>query len=127
MTPEALRHYRDLLEKMRDALIEEGYLDFQPANDGVNAPDEDGQPLSEMLQAIASRRNSVRTNSIKQINAALTRLIKNPDDFGYCAECDEPLPQQRLELMPQTEFCMECQAQRESPRGARRRHLTDYE
>ncbi|MEL6181611.1 MAG: TraR/DksA family transcriptional regulator [Myxococcota bacterium] len=129
MTPEQRERFRILMEDRRRVLIAEGDLKIEPnQRDTTERPDQDDdQPLNEMVQAITSRRNQIRTQELRQLNAALRRLQEEPDDFGYCVDCDEPIPEKRLELMPYTMLCVACQSQREDPvRGASRRSLTDY-
>ena len=81
-----------------------------------------------MNQVIASRRNKVRTQQLQGITRALQRIDDNPDDFGYCRDCDEPIPLARLKVVPWAPFCVPCQEDRgdRSPRGYRRRHARDY-
>lgn len=89
--------------------------------------DEDGQPLNEMNQSIASGRNRTRAADLAAIREALARLRDDPDDFGLCEECDEPIPLPRLEAMPWAKFCVACQSRRDGPRsGPTRRKITDY-
>jgi len=90
------------------------------------ARDEDGQPLNEMNQSIASGRNRSRAADLAAIREALARLRDDPDDFGLCQECDEPIPMPRLEAMPWAKFCVKCQSLRDAPRGGTRRKITDY-
>ena len=128
MTPDQLQRFRDLIEARRRELIAEGDLKIEPnRRDEFESPDaDDDQPLNEMEQVITSRRNLVRTHQLRKLNAALARLNKDPDDFGYCAECDDPIPEQRLELMPWAMLCVTCQSLYEDPvRGGSRRSLTD--
>ena len=89
--------------------------------------DEDEQPLAEMSQTIASSRNRNRAGELARIQAALARLDQDPDGFGLCAECEEPIAAKRLELMPYVELCVECQQAKDGPRQpVGRRHLRDY-
>ena len=39
--------------------------------------------------------------------------------FGRCTECEEPIPEKRLELMPYVELCVECQQATDGPRAGR--------
>jgi len=129
MTPEQLKRFRVLIEDRRRALIAEGDLKIEPnRRDEFERPDEDDdQPLNEMEQVITSRRNLVRTQELQKLNAALARITQDPDDFGYCAECDDPIPEKRLELMPWAMLCVACQSILEDPvRRGSRRSLTDY-
>lgn len=127
MDPEELAYFRAKLEEMRDAIIEHGNIPIQPnRTDQDRPPDEDTQPLNEMLQTIASSRNKSRSLELRRIQAALRILTNTPEDYGYCEVCDDEVPRKRLELMPYATLCVTCQGDREDPLRARRRHLTDY-
>jgi DnaK suppressor protein len=120
---------RDRLVALREELIHEGNMDIPPArSDAVAQPDEDEAPLTEMTQSIASNRNRERTERLEQIREALARIDDDPDEFGVCETCDEPIPRRRLELMPWVNSCVRCQEKREqddrTPGG--RKKLTDY-
>jgi len=41
------------------------------------------------------------------LERALTR-IDSDEDFGVCAECDEPIPLKRLMLLPEATRCVRC-------------------
>ncbi|HXJ24040.1 MAG TPA: TraR/DksA C4-type zinc finger protein [Polyangia bacterium] len=89
--------------------------------------DEDAQPLAEMSQSIASTRNRNRTGVLSRVLAALARLEGEPESFGLCVECEEPIAAKRLELMPYAELCVDCQRSQDGPRTkGGRRHLTDF-
>lgn len=129
MEGDGLHKLRRLLEGRREALLREGDLEVAPEGDDEAArkPDDDARPLAEMNQVIASNRNRERTEQLHQIDEALARMQANPDEFGSCEACDEPIGMRRLELLPWTRLCIECQAEHESddaPGG--RRHITDY-
>jgi DnaK suppressor protein len=127
-TPKALAKYRDKLLALRAEILSQGDVSIEPSRSDPVAVggDEDGQALSEMYQVIASRRNRVRTGDLGRIHAALKRLDENPDAFGLCSECGEPIGK-RLELLPFVELCVECQQARDgSPKGPGRRHLRDF-
>jgi DnaK suppressor protein len=118
------------LAALKAEIMSEGDLELEPArrDPGEVGSDEDDQPLAEMNQIIASKRNRTRTEVLGRVLAALTRLEQNPEDFGLCAECGERIGR-RLEAMPYVELCVECQQERDGgPAGTpgRRRHLTDY-
>ena len=113
---------------MRAEILGQGDVTIEPSrNDPAEVgSDEDEQALNEMNQVIASRRNRVRTGDLGRIQAALRRLQENPEDFGLCSECGDPIGK-RLEVMPFVELCVECQQARDgSPKGPNRRHLRDF-
>ncbi len=48
---------------------------------------------------------------VKQINEALARM--NAGTYGVCQECGQPIPEARLEVLPWTPCCVNCQAKLE--------------
>ena len=60
------------------------------------------------------------------MDTALRKLADNPDEFGLCTECDEPIARKRLQVMPYATLCTECQSARDPRRGTTRKKLTDY-
>ncbi len=48
-----------------------------------------------------------------KIDLALERLSKGT--YGFCLRCKKPIPQGRLEAMPEAELCVECQKFQEGP------------
>jgi DnaK suppressor protein len=127
MEPDDLENLRAKLLERRAELMAEGDLEIEPVKrDPSEKVDEDAAPLAEMSQVIASRRNKTRALELQRINGALQRMEEDPDDFGYCDDCGDPIPTKRLELIPWARRCVACQEDRSPTRGGRRRHLTDY-
>ena len=128
MTSADLDRLREKLLSLKAEILSEGDLAIEPIrkDDAGRGTDEDEQPLTEMSQVIASKRNRARTEALALILTALKRIDETPDDFGMCAECGDPIGR-RLEALPYVELCVECQGERDAPvKGLRRRHLTDY-
>jgi DnaK suppressor protein len=128
MNPQARRRLAERLDELRAELVREGDVVIESEADGevVHKPDDDAAPLEEMNKVIASNRNRERAARMLEIDEALARLRDAPDDFGLCEGCEEPIAQRRLELMPWTRLCIECQSAREADRVGGRRHITDY-
>ncbi len=118
MDPKQQAHYRQLLTRMQYELENKDAIKAEPMrNDDVTPVEEDVQPYVEMEQSIASSRNLKLACSIDDIRHALQVLRESPDDYGYCEECDEPIEERRLELMPYVRLCVSCQ-QKEEERAA---------
>src|SRR5215831_4412872 len=119
MGPAEVARHREKLEALRAELLREGDIEIEPGRTDAAAvgTDEDAQPLAEMSQTIASSRNKTRTAVVRLVNAALARIEDEPDMFGLCVECEEPISAKRLDLMPYVELCVECQQARDAPRG----------
>ena len=129
MEPAALKRYRQKLLDLKAEIVAGGDIEIEPGRKDPVAvgSDEDEQPLNEMSQAIASSRNRARAEVLGRVLAALTRLDGDPEMFGLCAECEEPISTKRLELMPYVELCVECQNATDGPRKTGgRRHLRDF-
>ncbi len=120
---------RERLLERRAELVAAGSVPIEfVQDDDPTKTDDDAAPLTEMTQIIASGRNRARTRALQAIEQALQRLASDPDTYGLCETCDEPIPIGRLALMPEVTRCAECQAEDEqaNPRGGPRRHLTDF-
>ncbi|MES1165586.1 MAG: TraR/DksA family transcriptional regulator [Verrucomicrobiota bacterium] len=130
MNPSARQTFRQRLLDLKAEILAAGDIVPEAARQepAVVGNDEDTQPLAEMSQSIASSRNRNRTGVLARVMAALARLDGDPQSFGLCVECEEPIAAKRLELMPYVELCVECQQGQDSvqrPKGGRR-HLTDF-
>jgi DnaK suppressor protein len=49
--------------------------------------------------------------TIKAIDAALLRIERGT--YGTCSECEEPISEKRLKVLPFTEKCVDCQERQE--------------
>lgn len=130
MKPDELGPMRTLLLQRRAELLQGGDVPVEfEQQEVVTKPDEDAAPLTEMTQVIASNRNRARVEALAAIDQALRRMADDPEEFGLCEACDEPIAQRRLLLVPTATLCATCQREDEqanSSRGRSRRHLTDY-
>ncbi len=130
MNEKQLDAFKARLLEHQATLRAEGDVALVPENsasDTARRVDEDAAPLAEMNQVIASRRNRERTERLEAIAEALDKIAEDPEDFGMCEDCSEPIGRKRLELMPWATLCIRCQELQENrDAGGRRRHLTDY-
>ena len=129
MTPRALAALKARLVELRAETLAEGPAKIEPNRrdpTSVGVADEDEQALSEMMQTLASQRNKKQAELVAQIDRALARIARAPDEVGPCEDCEEEIAEPRLKLMPYATLCAQCQAQRDPKRGTSRRSLTDY-
>lgn len=72
------------------------------------------------MEAINSRSiNEASLAKSKQTLKALEKalaMIEDPD-FGYCLNCDEPIPHKRLMVMPEASLCVGCAEKLSSGQG----------
>jgi len=119
----SLRLAREQLARSRPHKIEPNRTD--PVSTGV--ADEDAQALSEMMQVLASQQNKGQADLLGRLDRALRKIATDPDDYGICEQCEEPIAPKRLALMPYALLCTACQAAREPKRPHTRRRLNDLE
>ncbi len=62
-------------------------------------------------QQMAAANKAQAEVELKQIILALN-LIES-EDYGFCAECDEDIPFERLQVKPTSVYCVKCQQAQE--------------
>ena len=73
---------------------------------------DEGTDTMEQEQGFLLRSKEGRL--LNEIDEALRTLYKTPDDFGKCMSCGQEVSFERLELVPWTNYCLQCQQQQES-------------
>ena len=48
-----------------------------------------------------------------RVEEALRRLYSNPEEFGLCHSCKNPIPFERLEALPHARYCLDCKTREE--------------
>ncbi|MEW7008804.1 MULTISPECIES: TraR/DksA family transcriptional regulator [unclassified Lentilitoribacter] len=61
---------------------------------------------SMQQQAMAQAQERNRTRDLVRIEMAHRRM--NEDEYGYCVNCGEEIPDKRLEIDPMAERCVTC-------------------
>ncbi len=97
------------LEAKREEL--EGLSDLsREARDTVELDQQAVGRLSRMdamqQQAMAEAQERTRQLDLQRIEQAYRRI--RDDDYGYCATCDEEIPDGRLAIDPMAERCVKC-------------------
>ncbi|HEX2090868.1 MAG TPA: TraR/DksA C4-type zinc finger protein [Longimicrobiaceae bacterium] len=97
---EALGHFEERASDLRERSGEMSLYRFHMADIGTEAQE---QEKDFLLASKEGRR-------LYEVDEALRRLYKSPEDFGTCERCGGPIGVERLEVIPQTHFCVRCQA-----------------
>ena len=106
MTRQNLERYRKLLETKKAEL--EGNL---RTRDGITV-EQTADELDGLLEK-AQRQMAIETldresKLLARVRAAMQRIEQGI--FGVCLGCEEDIPPKRLEAVPWTHFCIQCQA-----------------
>lgn len=65
-------------------------------------------------QAMAQANRTAYRRRLQKVEAALGAV--DSGDYGYCEACGEAIPYARLQIKPESDLCVNCQAHEE--RGA---------
>jgi DnaK suppressor protein len=76
------------------------------------------QAAEESDEAVLDAELALAREELARASAALRRI--HEARYGSCLSCGEAIDARRLEALPEAEFCMACQADRELPQHARR-------
>ncbi len=63
------------------------------------------------MEAINSKSiNEAALRKARETLSKLERALAKIDtpDFGFCRECEEPIPPARLLILPETDLCVQC-------------------
>lgn len=79
------------------------------------APDNAIGRLTRMEAINSKSINDAALSRAKQTLSRMEQALTIIDDpqFGVCRDCEEPIPFARLMIMPETDFCVQCAAERE--------------
>ena len=73
---------------------------------------DEGTDTMEQEQGFLLRSQEGRL--LYQIDEALRTLYKTPEVFGKCITCGGEISFERLELVPWTQHCLDCQREQEA-------------
>ena len=109
-------HYRHLVQ-LRDAMIEDlRALSGRSLNSTQSAGQESADIGSEnFVRELELSLVSEEGRKINTILEAIRRLKKG--EFGICEDCEEPIPEPRLEAIPYARLCVSCKSAREKNGG----------
>lgn len=98
----------DIIERLREELAEANAELDEIADEASHPPEAElggGSSGYSTWQTAVVLRQHVE-NRIEEIEAALDRAEKGL--YGVCEVCGDPIPVERLELMPYTTHCVKC-------------------
>jgi len=104
-----LNRFREMLEAERAEILsasEDTSGDRKPVELDQQSVGRVSRGDAMQVQAMAKAQDARRAARIMMIDAALKRIEEG--DYGYCAECDEEIPEKRLEVDPAAPRCIKC-------------------
>ncbi len=106
MNKSDLLRYKNLLLSKRHELS-----DGKGQSDSISAARELRGDAADMANGEADAATQIRLRQtdgklLRAIDDALARILR--EQFGICAECGEPISKARLEAVPWTRWCRDC-------------------
>jgi DnaK suppressor protein len=107
MNAEQVEHFRNILLKWRQELIDEVERTVHHMQDDAgNFPDPNDRATQEEEFALELRTRDRERKLIKKINEAVDRL--DAGEYGYCDMCGIEIGVRRLEARPTATLCIDC-------------------
>ena len=117
MDRKRLATFRRRLEKEHaelSALLEKTEIERRGLG-GKKRGDEGEEAALSYHRDILHSQSHTESSQLRLVVDALVRL--DHEEFGICEECEEPISLKRLEAVPWTPYCRDCQEEVESETG----------
>lgn len=110
---EEILKLKDLFEMQRAETLEAIHrLDREARAATANDPEDVGDTsVRNYSKELLFQQLSANRSRLKNIDAALRRIRMG--NFGVCSNCGNEIPIKRLEAMPWTAYCRDCQEELE--------------
>lgn len=116
---EEFRAIRDNLEKRRRAILAKVSESGLPQSaEDVTHGDSLDIASSSRDREITFMLKSRELDELRAVEDAIERI--DADDYGICANCEDPIELKRLEAIPWARFCRACQEEMENRHSQRR-------
>ena len=114
---------RKILEDMRQEMLDEVKVQKERARNKDYMGDLGDHATSDMVAEYAHIFGERLRRRLILIEEALEAI--EDGDYGFCEECEEPISEKRLQLMPFARFCVRCQSELERRAKMRGETFTD--
>jgi len=112
-----------ILEDMRQEVLDQVKVQKERARNKEYMGDLGDHATSDMLAEYAHIFGERLRRRLLLIEDALDAI--EDGDYGFCEECEEPINEKRLQLMPFARFCVRCQSELERRAKMRGETFTD--
>ena len=108
MKKNKLKHFQSLLENIRTEIIGDVEKTHHNKKSSeieqmADISDDAARSYGKKLQGDLEEQEWVK---LKQVEAALKKV--EDGEYGICEQCEQEILETRLEIMPYTEFCIQC-------------------
>ena len=113
MNKKKLNLFRSQLESIRSELlgdVEKSNQNIKESETGQMADISDHAARTYNRQ-LEGELGEQEWQKLKQVDVAIEKIAKG--EFGVCTQCEDSIPEARLEVVPFTEFCTQCLSEME--------------
>jgi len=113
MNKKKLAKFRSQLESIRSELlgdVEKSNQNIRSGETGQIADISDDAARTYNLQ-LEGELGKQEWQRLKQVDMAIKKIEEG--EYGVCGQCEEPIPEARLQVVPFTEFCTNCLSEME--------------
>ena len=111
LSTESKQRLRQSLEGMRQELLDEVRVQIERSRVQDHVGDLGDYATADMAAEYAHLFSERLRRRLQLIEDALDSIENG--DYGFCEECEEPINEKRLQLMPFALFCVHCQSELE--------------
>lgn len=111
LSEKSKQQLRQSLEDMRRELLDEMRVQIERAREKDHMGDLGDYATADMAAEYAHLFGERLRRRLQMIEDALDGIENG--DYGICEECEEPINEKRLQLMPFALFCVRCQSELE--------------
>lgn len=97
------REFEQALQRLRD-----NQKEYQEHLEGESSMDESDQALREISVSSNYTLIERKFSELKKIDRLIRQVISD-NHFGLCEECGDPIPPERLLIVPEATLCVACQ------------------
>ena len=106
MKKNKLKQLQVLLQNIRAEIVGEVEKTSGKENEAEHMADISDDAARSYDRKLQGDLEEQEWNKLKQVEAALKKVAQ--DKYGTCEQCEEEIPEARLEIMPYAEFCTQC-------------------
>ena len=106
MKKNKLKQLQVLLQNIRAEIVGEVEKTNGKENEAEHMADISDDAARSYDRKLQGDLEEQEWNKLKQVESALEKVAQ--DKYGTCEQCEEEIPEARLEIMPYAEFCTQC-------------------
>ena len=117
MDPKKFPHFQTKLEEIRVELVGDVEKNLKSSQEDAAEPladitDGAAQAYTRQLMLDLGEQD---WQKLKRVEEALEKI--KAGSYGFCMNCEEAIPEPRLDVVPFAEYCVECLSQIENENG----------